>query len=77
MQTYVLMREILTKVPQLDATIRERIRKLRRLLGIEYRKSSFDGFSLKERVACCANNYLFWPLYYRWKLHYRKTRDAK
>ena len=74
-QAFVLMREILTKVPQLDTAIRERVKNLRRLLAIEYRKSSFDGFSLKERVACWANNYLFWLLYYRWKHHYRKTRD--
>ena len=72
---FVLMREILTQIPQLDATIRERVRDLRRLLGIEYRKSSFDGFPLKERVAYWANNYLFWLLYYRWKCHYSRTRD--
>ncbi len=49
-QAFVLMREILTQIPQLDTAIRERVKDLRRLLGIEYKKSSFEGFSLKERM---------------------------
>lgn len=75
MQAYVLMREILTQVPKLDATIRKRVKNLRRLLAIEYGKSSFNKLSFKERLAYWANNYLFWLLYYRWKHHYSRTRD--
>ena len=75
MQTYVLMREVLTRIPQLDTAIRERVKNLRRLLGIEYKKTSFAGLSLKERATYWANNYLFWLLYYRWKHRYSRTRD--
>ena len=76
-RTYVNMREILLKLPQLDTVIYERVNDIRKLLAAEYKKSSFEGLPFKEKVSLWANNHLFWLLYYRWKLHYRKTRDTK
>ena len=73
----VQMREILLKIPRLDATIRERVKYLRSQLAIEYQRSSFEGLSFKERVSLWANYHLFWLLFYRWKLHYRNTRDKE
>ncbi len=75
--TYVWLREILLKIPLLDTAIRERVKVLRRLLAIEYKMTSFEGLPFKERLSIWANNYLFWLLYYRWKLHYRHTQHAK
>ena len=74
---YVRMREILLKIPHLDAAIRERVNYLRSMLAIEYQKSSFEGLSFKERISLWANYHFFWLLFYRWKLHYRHIRDAK
>ena len=74
---YVRMRELLLKIPCIDAAIRKRVKYLRSLLAIEYQKTSFEGVPFKERFSLWANNHLFWLLYYRWKLHYRHTRDAK
>ena len=74
---YIQLREILLKIPRLDKTIRERVAGLRKLLTIEYQKSSFEGLPFKEQLSLWAKNYLFWLLYYRWKLHYRNNPDAK
>ena len=73
---YVGMREILLKIPQIDTAIRERVKGLRQMLAIEYINTSLDSLSFKQRLSYWANNHLFWLLYYRWKFHYRRTRNG-
>ncbi len=75
LQSYVLMLDILIQIPKLDTPIRARVKNLRRLLGIEYGKSSTEGISLKKRFAIWANKHFFWLLYYRKKLYNFQTQD--
>ena len=68
-QAFTRTREILLALPKIDSTIRERINGILRQLHIEYHLSSLKFLPFKERIGYWLNNYLFWPLYYRWKLH--------
>ncbi len=68
-QAFTRTREILLALPKIDSTIRKRVNGILRQLHIEYNLSSLKFLPFKERIGYWMNNYLFWPLFYRWKIH--------
>ena len=67
-QAFTRTREIMLALPKIDSTIRERVNGILHQLAIEYDLSSLSFLPIKERISFWANNHLFWPLYYRWKV---------